>query len=234
MSVPSASRDFPAFLQQLAFNEKLFEKAPRKIIWLSGAPGAGKGTNERYIIEHEALCPQPLVASSFLNTPEMQRKINQGLLLDDQTVVSAVFKALINPIYRNGVLVDGFPRTPGQAESVAWLYDRLIEQKFEVHFSIIILMLEEEESIRRQLHRGQSSLKHNEKVKNTGTGNLKEVRSTDLDPKIARQRYEQFMTITYAALENLKHRLPFATISTQGTFDAVKTRLIEELDRLKF
>lgn len=205
---------------------------PKKIVWLSGAPGAGKGTNEKYIIDYGNLYHEPLIASSLLTKPELLEKINKGLLLDDNTVVSAVFKELSKSFYRQGVLVDGFPRTPGQAEAVAWLYEQMLQRKIDAKFYIILFMLDETESINRQLHRGQLDLEHNEEVKRTGVGELVEIRATDLDSSIAKQRYSQFVDITYNGLLSLKTCMPFAEIDTNCNFETVKERLMNELKRL--
>ncbi|MDR1665799.1 MAG: nucleoside monophosphate kinase [Puniceicoccales bacterium] len=202
---------------------------PSKIVWLSGAPGAGKGTNEKQIIDGAGLYPEPLVASALLNTPEMLEKVNRGLLLDDPTVVSAVFEALQNSIYRQGVLVDGFPRTLGQAESVAWLYDQLCEYGHSPLFAVFVLMIDKSESLRRQQHRAQEALAHNSQVQKSGKGQMEEVRPTDLDPKIASRRYEQFMDLTYTGLVSLKDRLPFYQIDSKGTREEVRQRIARAL-----
>lgn len=215
---------------QMASQGTTLEQFPRKVFWLSGAPGAGKGTNEHLIINHAGLYKKPLIASALLNTPEMLKKINQGLLLDDKTVISAVFEGLHDPLYKNGVLVDGFPRTSGQAESIAWLYRQLLDKKYNPLFAVFVLMIDEAESLRRQLHRAQAALKHNEEVKKNGKGILEEVRPTDLDPTLSSQRYEQFMKVTYAGLEKLKGRLPFYHIDAKGSFDEVANRVLKALE----
>ena len=163
------------FLQTLDIDGHLLERVPHKIVWLSGAPGAGKGTNERYIIEAGHFYPSPLIASSLLNSPEMREKINRGLLLDDATVISSVFSGLQDSIYEDGVVVDGFPRTQGQAYSIYWLYRAMQEKGLNPLFSVIVLTLDEDESVRRQLYRGERAKEYNARIRKTGQGVLKEV-----------------------------------------------------------
>lgn len=206
---------------------------PQKIVWLSGAPGAGKGTNERYIIEFGHLHENPLVASSCLNSPEMRAKINKGQLLDDPTVISAVFDGLQDLSYRDGVVVDGFPRTEGQAYSIEWLAQAKQARGEQAHFYVLVLMLDEDESIRRQLYRGQRAQEHNTRVKKSGHGTLKEVRATDLDPEIARHRYKLFMEETYAALLTLKGKFPFVAIDGNGSLNEVKARVLQAVKQLR-
>ena len=220
------------FLKKLCADGNFFNRIPRKIVWLSGAPGAGKGTNERYIIEVGHLYPSPLIASSLLNSPEMREKINKGLLLDDSTVISSVFSGLQDPIYEEGLVVDGFPRTHGQAYSIEWLYQELLKHNLQPEFSVMVLLLDEEESVRRQLYRGQRTLEYNARIKKSGQGVLKEVRPTDLDPNIARQRYQVFMKETYTALLTLKDKLPFVSIDAGGNLREVKECVLKAVRTL--
>ena len=222
------------FLQKFDTDRQMTHQMPKKIIWLSGAPGAGKGTNERYIIEEGHLYPKPLVASSLLNSPEMREKINRGLLLDDATVISSVFSELQDPIYQEGVLVDGFPRTQGQAYSIYWLHQTMKKQGLDPQFSIMVLTLDEVESIRRQLYRGQRAQEYNARIKKTRQGILKEVRPTDLNPDVARQRYQIFMDETYKALLTLKEKLPFIAIDSNGSLREVKERVLSAIQQLHF
>jgi adenylate kinase len=162
----------------------------------------------------------------------MREKINKGLLLDDSTVISSVFSGLQDPIYEEGVVVDGFPRTYGQAYSIEWLYQELLKRDLQPEFSVMVLLLDEEESIRRQLYRGQRALEYNARIKKSGQGVLKEVRPTDLDPSIARQRYQVFMKETYAALLTLKGKLPFVSIDAGGNLREVKERVLNAVRAL--
>jgi adenylate kinase len=92
-----------------------------------------------------------------------------------------------------GVVVDGFPRTTMQVDFVKLLHDKLADLHYqylntplEHHFPrpifrIAVLYVEEEESVRRQLHRGRAALAHNQRAKGSGLGELVEVRETDLE-----------------------------------------------------
>ena len=224
--------DFEDFLKNLDKNGELSAHLPQRIVWLSGSPGSGKGTHTRTLIDFFGLYQEPLIASSLLKTPEMLEKINQGLLLDDKTVTTAVFEALKNPLYQSGVLVDGFPRTDGQAYSIEWFYKKLSADGRQPQFISDVLLTSEETSIERQVGRGRRAQAHNERVKQTGKGELKEVRATDLDPNVARKRYEVFMKETYAAVKKLDGKIPFVSVNADGTLEAVKAELSAKLRQL--
>lgn len=224
--------DFDDFLKNLDKNGELSAHLPKRIVWLSGSPGSGKGTHTRMLIDFFGLHEEPLIASSLLKTPEMLEKINQGLLLDDETVITAVFEALKNPLYRNGVLVDGFPRTDGQAYAIERFYKKLLVEGRQPQFVSVVLLTSEAVSLERQLGRGRRAQAHNEKVRRTGKGELKEVRATDLDPNVARKRYEVFMKETYAAVKKLDGKIPFISVNADGTLEAVKAELSAKLRQL--
>ncbi len=207
------------------------EKFPSTVIWLSGAPGAGKGTNSRCIIERRKLYKEPLIVSGLLTAGEMQEKINKGLLLDDKTVIEIVFEALMNPAYKQGVLVDGFPRTKIQAASIVWLYNQIKAVNPNLSFSVFVLTVGQEESVKRQLSRGNAAFAHNQQVKDAADSK-EAVRATDLDPKKALQRYEQFVKNTYPALMSLKSFLPLFEIDTTCSIEEAKNLVLRALDNL--
>lgn len=55
-------------------------------------------------------------------------------------------------------------------------------------FKVVVLYVDEEESIRRQLKRAREVAAHNLRVIDAGVGQMKEARTTDMDEKKARLR----------------------------------------------
>ena len=90
---------------------------PKELILLGGAPGAGKGTQTEFVLRTRGLdCPS-IVVSSLLNTPAMRKIKDSGGLVGDREVMGLVFRELLKPEYRDGAVLDGFPRTQMQVES---------------------------------------------------------------------------------------------------------------------
>ena len=89
---------------------------PKEIFWLNGAPGAGKGTNTDFIMQYRNLTAPPIVVSSLLNTPDAIKKKDAGMLVGDREVIDIMLHTLLDPIYKTGAVVDGFPRTKVQVE----------------------------------------------------------------------------------------------------------------------
>src|ERR1043166_8469795 len=102
-------------------------RLPREIIWLGGAPGAGKGPNTPFILRERGITAPPIVTSELLNSPEMQAIKDAGALVGDADVVRLLFERLIDPVNAAGVVVDGFPRTRVQVECVNALYEKMLE-----------------------------------------------------------------------------------------------------------
>ncbi|MDR3352060.1 MAG: adenylate kinase [Zoogloeaceae bacterium] len=94
-------------------------------IILLGAPGAGKGTQARFITEKYAI-PQistgdMLRAQVKAGTPlgrEAKGYMDSGALVPDRVIIDMVRERLTADDCRNGYLFDGFPRTIPQAEAL--------------------------------------------------------------------------------------------------------------------
>ncbi|MGE9292253.1 MAG: nucleoside monophosphate kinase [Puniceicoccales bacterium] len=214
---------------------------PKEIFWLNGAPGAGKGTHTRTAMRFRDFTEPPIVVSDLLKSPEARKRIDSGLLVGDREVTELVFRALLKPNYQSGAVVDGFPRTKVQVECLKMLYAKLNElrgkhlntplaHKFpKPHFHILVLFIEEEESVRRQIQRGEQAIAHNREVEASGVGKKEEVRKTDLDPEAARHRYRIFKEQTYDALQSLRDVFYYHYINTNDTIEKVSKRIVNEL-----
>ena len=185
---------------------------PKEIILLGGAPGAGKGTNTSFISAARGLTCAPVVMSSLLDTPEMKKIKDAGAMIGDREVLSILLRQLLKPEYRDGVILDGFPRTHVQVECLKMLYGKMIQlwREFHgtslgIHFRqpvvhIVVLFVDEKESVARQLKRGREVKAHNDEVRRTGHGRHLEERATDFDDALAARRYRVFKEQTWDAL----------------------------------
>jgi adenylate kinase len=153
--------------------------------------------------------------SSLFKTPEVKAMMARGELIDDKTATLLLFRELSKPQYREGVIMDGYPRTAPQGEIVKLLAKKLGQKS---NFQIVALMVGEEESVRRQTQRAGED-------KAAG----KPVRATDLDPELARKRYQIFYKETYAPLQALSSTFPFHTIETMGTIEEMGVKIAKAL-----
>ncbi|WP_309400436.1 nucleoside monophosphate kinase [Cerasicoccus maritimus] len=214
---------------------------PKEIHWLNGAPGAGKGTHTRTLMEFRDFTEAPIVVSELLKSPEAKKRIDAGMLVGDKEVTLLVFQALLDQRFQSGVVVDGYPRSKVQVECLKLLYHRLNEMRSEYRdtlissrfpkpqFHIIVLFIDEDESIKRQLLRGVKAAEHNREVEASGMGELKEIRKTDLNEDAARRRYRTFKDVTYDALKSLREVFHYHYVNAYGSIDKVRERVIKEL-----
>ena len=107
-------------------------EAHRQVVLLLGAPGAGKGTQARFVGD---ILGVPHVASGDLLREHRRRGtelgraaqayMDRGDLVPDQLVIDMVMDRLERHDARRGALLDGFPRTKSQAEAL----DRTFEER---------------------------------------------------------------------------------------------------------
>src|SRR4051812_8348136 len=204
---------------------------PKEFILLGGAPGAGKGTNTAFILTTRGLTCPPIVISSLLDSPEARRIKDAGGMVGDREVIGILLRQLLRPEYRDGVILDGFPRTKVQVECLKLLVNKLHQLRSEfihtplgIHFRqptihIMVLFVDEKESVARQLKRGREIREYNEEVRRTGIGELQEERATDYDAALAQRRYRVFKEQTWSALQSLKEIYHYHFINAQGSFE---------------
>jgi adenylate kinase len=214
---------------------------PKEIILLGGAPGAGKGTNTEFILKARGLTCPPIVVSELLDSEEARKIKDAGMMVGDREVIGILLRELLKTQYRDGCILDGFPRTHVQVESLKLLVSKMhaLRQEFvgtalsmqfrqpTVH--IMVLFVEERVSVERQLKRGEITRAHNEEVKRTGDGEPMEDRITDHDPELARRRYSVFKEKTWDALQSLKSIFHYHFINAQGDVDEVEQNIVSEL-----
>ena len=95
-------------------------------IVLLGPPGAGKGTQAQVISREMSLAhisSGDLFRENLKNQTELgklaQGFMNRGELVPDDVTIAMVRDRISRPDCEAGALLDGFPRTPAQAEALA-------------------------------------------------------------------------------------------------------------------
>lgn len=95
-------------------------------IVLLGPPGAGKGTQAQ-VVSHEMnlahISSGDLFRENLKNQTELgklaQGFMNRGELVPDDVTIAMVRDRIARPDCKDGALLDGFPRTPAQADALA-------------------------------------------------------------------------------------------------------------------
>ncbi|MFT4551345.1 MAG: adenylate kinase, partial [Verrucomicrobiales bacterium] len=161
---------------------------PKEIILLGGAPGAGKGTNTQFIRRARGLTCPPIIVSELLDSPEAKKIKDAGGMVGDREVIGILLRKMLEEEFRDGAILDGFPRTKVQVETLRLLVEK-IKELYREHqgtslagefrkpiIHAMLLFVEEATSIERQLERGRKVAAQNQKVRDTGIGEIQELR----------------------------------------------------------
>lgn len=118
-----------------------------KIILL-GPPGAGKGTQAKFICDKFAIpfiSTGDMLRAAIAAQTDLGKKIKNildtGQLVSDEIIIDLVKERIAQPDCHNGFLLDGFPRTMPQAIA-------LHEAKVAVDY-VIAIVVDDEEIVRR-------------------------------------------------------------------------------------
>ncbi len=122
------------------------------LIMLLGPPGAGKGTQAEFLVKNYNLAyistGEILRSAVKKGTPlglKAKQYMEEGQLVPDDVVVGIVKERLADPDCRQGALLDGFPRTVAQAQSL----DQVLNDLGCKLDAVIHMAVEEEELIAR-------------------------------------------------------------------------------------
>jgi adenylate kinase len=103
-----------------------------RFIVLLGPPGAGKGTqaeaiSAKLILPH--ISSGEIFRENLRNHTDLGKMaetyINKGELVPDDVTIAMIRERLSRPDCRDGALLDGFPRTPHQAEALTVMLSEL-------------------------------------------------------------------------------------------------------------
>ena len=125
---------------------------------LTGPPGSGKGTQAALLADKLGIAKVStgdILREAVSSGSELGRKVQgimaSGALVPDEVVVELVRERLSRSDAERGYILDGFPRTRGQAESL----DGLLESLGRSRPGVVALDVPDEEIKRRILARGE-------------------------------------------------------------------------------
>lgn len=184
-------------------------------IVLFGAPGAGKGTQSKMLVEKYNL--------TYISTGDILRKeiaegseiglkakdiINKGGLVDDELIVQIIEKTIENST-TGGILFDGFPRTVVQA----YILEGLLHRMNRRLLCLLSLEVPREMLIERMLNRASIEGREDDK---------KEVILT---------RFQEYDNKTIPVAKFYKEKGIYCPINGVGTVEEVFSRLEEVIDK---
>ncbi len=153
-----------------------------------GPPGAGKGTQAVTIAKEKNLAhisTGDMLREHVSNETDLGKNaktlLDEGKLVPDSLVIEMLQERLLSNDCVNGAILDGFPRTIAQAESL----DKISEE-FKIS-KVIVFEADRDELIKRILNRGETSGRSDDTEESVSV--RLEVYENDTAPLI--QYYEQ-------------------------------------------
>lgn len=184
---------------------------------IMGPPGAGKGTQAKFIGEHFGI---PAISTGDIfranvaeGTPlgvEAKRYMDAGEYVPDEVTNSMVRNRIAEPDAEPGFLLDGYPRTVAQVEEL----DQMIEASGHRLDGAVVLTANEEELISRLLARAEL-----------------EGRADDTEDVI-RRRQEVYTEQTAPLIDVYRERGLLVEVDGMGEIEDVTKRIFDALDSI--
>jgi adenylate kinase len=181
---------------------------------LLGPPGAGKGTQALRLVENLGI-PQISTGDMLRNAVSAESDVgcqakglmDRGELVPDRVVIGVAEERLSQPDAERGFILDGFPRTAGQARALDDLLARM-NARLEC---CVALVVDEDQLVRRLLGRGEI-----------------EGRSDDNEESI-RTRMRVYREQTAPLVEYYRDREILIEVDGMGSIEEVGKRIDEVL-----
>jgi adenylate kinase len=171
-----------------------------------GPPGAGKGTQSARLVESlriPHLSTGDMLRQAVRKQTELWRLaqgyLDAGKLVPDDVMMRLIEQRLQQDDCRDGYLLDGFPRTPAQAQSL----DAFLARQSTPLAAVLELKVDPDELVRRLSNRGRS----------------------DDRPEVIRQRFAEYTARTAPVSDYYADKRLLHAIDGSGTPDEVFARI---------
>ena len=178
-----------------------------------GPPGAGKGTQAVTIAKAKNLAhisTGDMLREHVSNETELGKiaktLLDEGKLVPDSLVIEMLQERLLSNDCVNGAILDGFPRTIAQAESL----DK-ISKEFKIS-KVIVFEADRDELIKRILNRGETS-----------------GRSDDTEESVS-VRLEVYENDTAPLIEYYEQRNLVSKINAVGEVENIYNLILKEFE----
>ena len=175
-----------------------------------GPPGAGKGTQSKFIAEKfnmYQLSTGDILRKEMSKNTEIGKKIssviNTGSLVSDQIVSDMIEKVISNNDYHNKIIFDGYPRNLIQAKNLENLL-----KKYKQKISIVLKLSVSLETVKKRISERKSLEKR-----------------TDDDKDIAIKRYKTYENSTEPVIEYYKKLNLLKVIDGENSIDQINKEI---------
>ncbi len=179
-------------------------------IVIFGPPGAGKGTQSKFIAEKfkmYQLSTGEFLRKEILRNTDIGKKIssviNSGELVSDQIVSNLIEKIISNTSYQNRIIFDGYPRNLNQANNL----EKLLK-KHNQKINLVLKLTVSLETIKKRILERKTQ----------------EKRSDD-SAEIAIKRYETYEKSTEPLIEYYKKLKLLKVVDGERPIDQINKEI---------
>ncbi len=187
-------------------------------IIIFGPPGAGKGTQSKFIVERYKLyqlSTGDLLRFEIKNKTEKGAKIssimNSGELVSDEIVNELIEKFISNNTFKNKIIFDGYPRNITQAKNL----DNLLK-KHKQKINIILKLTVSLETIKKRILERKT-----------------QERRDDDNEVVAIKRYETYEKSAKILLDYYKRSNLVKEINGEAGISRINSEISEIIDAIK-
>ena len=179
-------------------------------IVIFGPPGAGKGTQSKFIVNKfnlYQLSTGDLLRNEIKNKTNLGSKIssiiNSGELVSDKIVSNLIEKFISNNIYKNKIIFDGYPRNLKQAKNL----DNLL-YKYNQKIDLVLKLSVSLETIKKRISERRT-----------------QENRTDDKETIAIKRYETYEKSTEPVIDYYKKLNLLKVIDGEKSIDQINQEI---------
>ena len=187
-------------------------------IVIFGPPGAGKGTQSKFIVKKfnlYQLSTGDLLRNEINNKTQLGSQIasiiNSGELVSDKIVSNLIEKFVSNDTYKDKIIFDGYPRTLMQARNL----DSLL-RKYKQKIDIVLKLSVSLETVKKRILERQSQEKR-----------------ADDNEEIAIKRYQTYEKTSEPVMEYYKQSNLLKVVNGEAGISEINSEISRLMDAIK-
>ena len=187
-------------------------------IIIFGPPGAGKGTQAKFIVNKYnlyQLSTGELLREEIKNKTELGSQIssiiNSGELVSDEIVSNLIEKFISNDNYKNHIIFDGYPRTLSQAKNL-----EILLKKYNQKIDVVLKLSVSLETVKKRILERQ----------------IKENRADD-NEEIAIKRYKTYEKSAEPVIDYYKQSNLLKFVNGEAGISEINTEISDLIDTIK-
>ena len=187
-------------------------------IIIFGPPGAGKGTQSKFIVNKYKLyqlSTGDLLRNEIKNKTDLGLKISSiissGELVSDSIVGNLIEKFISNNIYKNKIIFDGYPRNLSQAKNLDFLL-----KKYDQKINIVLKLSVSLDTIKKRILERK-----------------KQEKRSDDNEAVALKRFKTYEKSSEPILEYYNKFDIVKVVNGEAEISEINTEISEIIDAIK-